>query len=29
MSRSCELFYKGLLKRHPRALGLDELIWSF
>jgi hypothetical protein len=29
MSRSCDLFFKGPRKRHPRALGLDELILSF
>jgi hypothetical protein len=29
MSRSYDLFSEGLRKRHPRALGLDELIGRF
>jgi hypothetical protein len=26
MSRSCDLFFEDPRKRHPHALGLDELI---
>jgi hypothetical protein len=26
MSRSCDLFYEGLQKRHPSALGFDDVI---
>jgi hypothetical protein len=29
MSQSCDLFYEGPQKHHPRALGLDELIGHF
>jgi hypothetical protein len=29
MSQSCNLFSEGPRKRHPRALGLDELMKTF